>query len=197
MLSIHTGGKKCALPNREWGKPSVLRGARVRQRCCRCADITQRAPGACVRPCSRPPDTGVRVYVSYRIRENVHTSAGYVQVRDRAAGVPPGYEPAIFKSKALQHTCPELTWDADDPDRAKALALAAAAPAAFKAPKGGKRGGKPTAEDLQEDNLRAYLASDSGSGSDGSGSDGEAAAEALRAQCAPALSRRTADPCVL
>lgn len=115
---------------------------------------------------------------------------GRAQVRDRAAGVPPGYEPAIFKSKALQHTCPELTWDADDPDRAKALALAAAAPAAFKAPKRGKRAGKPTAEDLQEDNLRAYLASDSGSGSDG---DEEAVAEALRAQCAPALSRRATD----
>lgn len=123
----------------------------------------------------------------------MHACAG-VQVRDSASDVPAGYEPVAFKSKALQHTCPELTWDADDPDRAKALAAAAAAPAPGAAPGRRRKGkGKPTAEDLNEDNLRAYLATDSGgssSGDDGSDADGagvgagDGGVEAVRARCA-------------
>ena len=114
-----------------------------------------------------------------------------MQVRDRATSVPAGYAPVAFKSKALQHTCPQLTWDADDPDRARALSAAAAAPpAALAMPRKGK--GKPSAEDLNEDNLRAYLASDSGGSSseEGSGGDGAPrggsrldAIEAARTRC--------------
>eukprot|EP00892_Ulva_mutabilis_P002065 jgi/Ulvmu1/1185/UM108_0013.1 len=100
------------------------------------------------------------------------------EVRDRATSVPVGYAPAAFKSKALQHTCPQLTWDADDPDRARALVSAAggAPVAAVAGGNPGKKGlkGKVSADELNEDNIRAYLASDSeGSGGGGSSDDGD------------------------
>ena len=86
-----------------------------------------------------------------------------MQVRDRASSVPSGYEPPRFKSKTLQHTKPSLTWDEDSVDRKKVLQR------------------KVTADELQEDDFKAYLAS--GSESDGS-SDEEGDAAAVRARCA-------------
>jgi hypothetical protein len=46
---------------------------------------------------------------------------GSLQVHDKAARVPSGYEPPVFQSRALQHSKPKLTWDADNADRTKVL----------------------------------------------------------------------------
>jgi len=49
----------------------------------------------------------------------------------------------MFKSKALQHTKPTLTWDEDDDSRKKALQRTLGA------------------DEIKEDDFRAYLASES------------------------------------
>ncbi len=41
--------------------------------------------------------------------------------RDSASAVPDGYEPPNFQTLALQHTNVQLTWDADDDGRKRAL----------------------------------------------------------------------------
>ncbi|GAB4817011.1 hypothetical protein N2152v2_004057 [Parachlorella kessleri] len=64
------------------------------------------------------------------------------QVRDSASEVPSDYTPPTFQTKALQHTSVSLTWDADDEGRKRALTK------------------KMTADDLKEDDLKAYLASE-------------------------------------
>jgi hypothetical protein len=103
------------------------------------------------------------------------------QIRDEARGVPEGYEPPAFKSQALQHTKPKLTWDADDAARAKALSRQVA-----------------TADDLKDDDFKAYLASDSGSGSEGDDEGpapeggGSEDPEAIRARCASKTLRASA-----
>ncbi|PRW59387.1 Pre-rRNA-processing esf1 [Chlorella sorokiniana] len=74
------------------------------------------------------------------------------QVRDEAADVPTDYAPPAFQARALQHTNVQLTWDADDDSRKRALTR------------------KVTAEELKEDDFKAYLASDS----EGSGEDSDA-----------------------
>ena len=86
-------------------------------------------------------------------------------MRDKANKLPPDYEPPSFKSGALHHSKPKLTWDADNDDRKKVLSK------------------KVTAEELKEDDFKAYLASDSGSGSDSDGENVEDVA-AIRARCA-------------
>lgn len=88
--------------------------------------------------------------------------------------MPAGYEPPRFKSKTLQHTKPTLTWDEDSADRKKVLQR------------------KVTAEELQEEDFRAYLA---GSSDESGGSSGDDAgdvddAAAVRARCAPACRAR-------
>jgi hypothetical protein len=91
-----------------------------------------------------------------------------VQVWEEATAVEADYEPPMFKSQALQHTKPQLTWDADNVDRKKILSK------------------KVTAEELKEDDFKAYLASDSGSGSGSDGENGEDV-ETIRARCSRSL----------
>ena len=90
-----------------------------------------------------------------------------VQVRDTATSVPTEYEAPLFKSTALQHTKPTLTWDEDSVDRKKVLNK------------------KITADDLKEDDFKAYLASDTGSEAGSSENDhgGEEDVDAIRARC--------------
>jgi len=70
------------------------------------------------------------------------------QVRDTATGVPFGYTPPTVFSAALQHTKPQLTWDADDAGRKKLLNR------------------KMSEADLKDEDFRAYLASSSGDDED-------------------------------
>lgn len=72
------------------------------------------------------------------------------QVRDTATSVPSDYEAPTFQTKALQHTNVELTWDKGDEGRKRALTR------------------KLTADEIKEDDFKAYLATDS-DGSDGEG----------------------------
>lgn len=57
-------------------------------------------------------------------------------VHDRAASIPAGYAAPDFATKVLQHTRVQLTWDADDEARKKAL------------------GRKVNAEQLREDDFK-------------------------------------------
>jgi len=85
------------------------------------------------------------------------------QVRDSADSVPAGYVAPMFQTKALKHTSVQLTWDADDVARKKTLSRAM------------------TEDDVKEDDLRAFLASDDSSeGEDGDGEGGEALRERYR-----------------
>jgi len=68
------------------------------------------------------------------------------QVRDSADGIPADYEAPVFHTKALTHSNVQLTWDADDAGRKKAIEKAM------------------TEEDLKEDDINAFLASDDSSG---------------------------------
>lgn len=45
------------------------------------------------------------------------------QVRDKATHVPSNYQAPGFVAGALQHTAPNLTWDADDQRRKKVCFL--------------------------------------------------------------------------
>lgn len=89
------------------------------------------------------------------------------QVRDSATDVPPDYEPPVFQTKALQHTNVELTWDKGDASRRRTLTK------------------RLTADELKEDDFKAYLATDSEPSDDeddgpaGAGG-GKADAEAIR-----------------
>jgi hypothetical protein len=88
-------------------------------------------------------------------------------VRDAAAAVPADYRPPAFQTRALQHTSVELTWDAGDEGRRRALTR------------------KLTADELKEDDFRAYLASDSdeapASSDDDEGGGGGRGADAVGA----------------
>ncbi|KAI3438627.1 hypothetical protein D9Q98_001049 [Chlorella vulgaris] len=83
------------------------------------------------------------------------------KVRDEASEVPADYAPPNFQARALQHTSVQLTWDADDDGRKRALTH------------------RPNAEELKEDDFRAYLASDSEgrSGSEDGVGEGEGGEE--------------------
>ncbi|EFN57460.1 hypothetical protein CHLNCDRAFT_57252 [Chlorella variabilis] len=65
------------------------------------------------------------------------------QVRDEATDVPTDYAPPTFQARALQHTNVQLTWDTGDDGRKRALTR------------------RVTAEELKEDDFKAYLATDS------------------------------------
>ncbi|KAI5285852.1 pre-rRNA-processing protein esf1, partial [Ascosphaera aggregata] len=75
--------------------------------------------------------------------------------RDECERIPDGYKPNEFVTDALQHSKVKLTWDADDTARKEAQARAF-------------RGGR---KELDENDLKAYLGSDSSS--DEAGSEGE------------------------
>ena len=79
------------------------------------------------------------------------------KVRDVATEVPASYKPVEYTAKALQQTRVQLTWDADDPDRTKALRR------------------KVTADQLKEEDFAAYLGS-------GSEDDGEQRPESVQEQ---------------
>lgn len=68
------------------------------------------------------------------------------KIRDYATQVPSDYEAPVFQTKALQHTNVELTWDKEDEGRKKALTK------------------KLTADELKDDDFKAYLATDSEDG---------------------------------
>jgi hypothetical protein len=87
------------------------------------------------------------------------------KVRDVATEVPASYKPVEYTAKALQQTRVQLTWDADDPDRTKALRR------------------KVTADQLKEEDFAAYLGS-------GSEDDGEERPESAQEQ---AQARRQRD----
>ena len=76
--------------------------------------------------------------------------------------------PAVFVTKALQHSRVELTWDADDEVRKRKL-KAGAGGSSGAAKKGKGKGKKAVDMDEGEDDLRVYLASDDDD--DGYGSD--------------------------
>lgn len=65
--------------------------------------------------------------------------------REQCRRIPDGYRPTDFVTDALQHSKVKLTWDADDKARKEAQA---------KAFRGGRK-------DIEENDLKAYLASDS------------------------------------
>ncbi|KAL4754477.1 uridine kinase family-domain-containing protein [Aspergillus terricola var. indicus] len=67
------------------------------------------------------------------------------QPRDECERIPDGYQPNEFVTDALQHSKVKLTWDADDKSRKEAQARAF-------------RGSR---KDIDENDLKAYLASDS------------------------------------
>lgn len=75
------------------------------------------------------------------------------KVRDTATQVPSDYEPPVFQTKALQHTNVDLTWDKGDDSRKRTLNK------------------KITADQLKEDDFRAYLATDSDGSDDEDGDD--------------------------
>ncbi|KAI9926697.1 hypothetical protein AWENTII_011318 [Aspergillus wentii] len=71
--------------------------------------------------------------------------------RDECERIPDGYKPNDFVTDALQHSKVKLTWDADDKSRKEAQARAF----------GGSR------KEIDENDLKAYLASDSSDNEDG------------------------------
>ena len=75
------------------------------------------------------------------------------EIRDASTSVPSDYEAPVFQTKSLQHTNIELTWDKGDEGRKRALTR------------------KLNADELKEDDFRAYLASSSGD--EGEGDDGD------------------------
>lgn len=70
--------------------------------------------------------------------------------REQCRCIPDGYRPTDFVTDALQHSKVKLTWDADDKARKEAQA---------KAFRGGRK-------DIEENDLKAYLASDSSDNDD-------------------------------
>ncbi|EKV04575.1 Pre-rRNA processing protein Esf1, putative [Penicillium digitatum] len=76
--------------------------------------------------------------------------------RDECSRIPDGYKPTEFVTDALQHSKVKLTWDADDKTRKEAQARAF-------------RGSR---QDIDENDLKAYLGSDSSENEDSDDEDG-------------------------
>lgn len=74
------------------------------------------------------------------------------KAHDECSKVPPGYRPAEFVTEALTHSKVRLTWDEEDRERKEAQKRA------FQKNKQGQKG-----VDLNEDDLAAYVGSDSDS----------------------------------
>lgn len=72
------------------------------------------------------------------------------KTRDDCSRIPDGYKPSDFVTDALQHSKVKLTWDADDKSRREAQARAF-------------RGSR---QDIDENDLKAYLGSDSSESED-------------------------------
>jgi hypothetical protein len=92
--------------------------------------------------------------------------------RDECDRMPDGYRPTEFVTDALQHSKVKLTWDADDPSRKDAQARAF---------KGGRR-------EIEENDLKAYLGSDSSEAEDDDEIAGDATADGK-----PKLSKKEAE----
>ena len=73
--------------------------------------------------------------------------------RDECRRIPDGYRPNEFVTDALQHSKVRLTWDAEDGERKEAQKRAFASKG-----KGGMKGGR---KEMDENDLKAYLGSDS------------------------------------
>ncbi|KAJ5138994.1 uncharacterized protein N7515_003842 [Penicillium bovifimosum] len=78
------------------------------------------------------------------------------KARDECSRIPDGYKPTEFVTDALQHSKVKLTWDADDKSRKEAQARAF-------------RGSR---QDIDENDLKAYLGSDSSESEDEDDEDG-------------------------
>ncbi|KAJ5972548.1 uncharacterized protein N7479_002466 [Penicillium vulpinum] len=78
------------------------------------------------------------------------------KARDECSRIPDGYKPTEFVTDALQHSKVKLTWDADDKTRKEAQARAF-------------RGSR---QDIDENDLKAYLGSDSSENEDSDDEDG-------------------------
>ncbi|KAJ6189049.1 hypothetical protein N7519_003957 [Penicillium mononematosum] len=78
------------------------------------------------------------------------------KARDECSRIPDGYKPTEFVTDALQHSKVKLTWDADDKSRKEAQARAF-------------RGSR---QDIDENDLKAYLGSDSSESEDSDDEDG-------------------------
>ncbi|OQE43393.1 hypothetical protein PENCOP_c003G02843 [Penicillium coprophilum] len=78
------------------------------------------------------------------------------KARDECSRIPDGYKPTEFVTDALQHSKVKLTWDADDKSRKEAQARAF-------------RGSR---QDIDENDLKAYLGSDSSDNEDSDDEDG-------------------------
>ncbi|KAJ5783577.1 uncharacterized protein N7518_009254 [Penicillium psychrosexuale] len=76
--------------------------------------------------------------------------------RDECSRIPDGYKPTEFVTDALQHSKVKLTWDADDKTRKEAQARAF-------------RGSR---QDIDENDLKAYLGSDSSENEESDDEDG-------------------------
>lgn len=71
-------------------------------------------------------------------------------IRDECTSIPAGYKPNDFSTDALQHSKAKLTWDADDKSRKEAQAKAF----------------QSGLKEIDENDLKAYLANDSSSDED-------------------------------
>ena len=91
--------------------------------------------------------------------------------RDECTAMPDAYKPNAFVTDALQHSKVKLTWDAEDGARKEAVKKAF----------GGSRA------DIEENDLKAYLGSDSSEGEGGEGNDSRKDAERKRLRAALGL----------
>eukprot|EP00963_Diacronema_lutheri_P001973 scaffold128_cov328-Pavlova_lutheri.AAC.24 len=84
------------------------------------------------------------------------------EIKERACELPVGYEAPVFETKSLQHSKPQLTWDADDEPRKQLLK-------------------KKLSEDaIKDEDLKAYIASTEEESEEDATEDLSAKAAALR-----------------
>ena len=91
------------------------------------------------------------------------------EARDECESIPNGYKPNDFVTDALQHSKVRLTWDADDPARKESV----------------KRAFTGSREAIDENDLKAYLASDT--------SDSDQQVEELADDGVPRVSNKAAE----
>jgi hypothetical protein len=105
------------------------------------------------------------------------TAFTHTAPRESATSVPRDYAPPVYVTRALQSSKVELTWDGEDPNRARALEWGRVTGGGKKEKKKGKKkGGRGGEEDVERKgglgDLRAYLASETDSESDSEGGEG-------------------------
>jgi hypothetical protein len=102
--------------------------------------------------------------------------------REECERIPDDYRPNEFVTDALQHSKVKLTWDAEDAGRKEAVARAF---------KGGKaKGAKGMQEMIDENDLKAYLASDNSDDEDDDDNEVNVSGENGEAPPKPALSKK-------